>query len=174
LLIIHGAVELKNSSTPQITIYRGFTLICDTIEFVRATSNKDVNNDETGINPFRILVADNDRSVLKLYREALSLVNTDACGSGSNPGEKDDLYCINRFKSTPQSFDVVTCQRADEAVEAVKDSLIEIPEKKVEIPAQTKPEEQPTIPENKPEDSKKEKKQLGPFYFPTNPKGPIR
>jgi hypothetical protein len=55
-----------------------------------------------------------------------------------------------------------------------KDSLIEIPEKKVEIPAQTKPEEQPTIPEKKPEDSKKEKKQLGPFYFPTNPKGPIR
>jgi len=55
-----------------------------------------------------------------------------------------------------------------------KNSLIEISEKKVEIPAQTKPEEQPTIPEKKPEDSKKEKKQLDPFYFPTNPSGPIR
>ena len=55
-----------------------------------------------------------------------------------------------------------------------KNSLIEIPEKKVEFPAKTKPEEQPTTPEKKPEDSKKEKKQLDPFYFPTNPGGPIR
>jgi len=55
-----------------------------------------------------------------------------------------------------------------------KNTLITIPEKKVEIPAQTKPEEQPTIPEKKTEDSKKEKKQLDPFYFPTNPSGPIR
>lgn len=55
-----------------------------------------------------------------------------------------------------------------------KNSLITIPEKKVEIPEKTKPEEQPTIQEKKPEDSKKEKKQLDPFYFPTNPSGPIR
>ena len=55
-----------------------------------------------------------------------------------------------------------------------KDSLIEIPEKKVEIPVQTKLKEQPAIPEKKPEDSKKEKKQLDPFYFPTNHSGPIR
>ena len=55
-----------------------------------------------------------------------------------------------------------------------KDSLIEIPEKKAEFPEQTKLKEQPAIPEKKPEDSKKEKKQLDPFYFPTNPSGPIR
>ena len=55
-----------------------------------------------------------------------------------------------------------------------KDSLIEIPEKKIEVPTPPKPKEQPKIPEKKPEESKKEKKQLDPFYFPTNPKGPIR
>jgi PAS domain S-box-containing protein len=98
-------------------------LICDTIEFVRATSNKDVNNDETGINPFRILVADNDRSVLKLYREALSRVNAVPYDSGCNLGEKGNPYRPDTFNLTPQSFDVITCQRADEAVDAVKDSL---------------------------------------------------
>jgi len=55
-----------------------------------------------------------------------------------------------------------------------KDSLIEIPEKKIEVPTQPEPKEQPKSPEKKPEDSKKEKKQLDPFYFPTNPSGPIR
>lgn len=98
-------------------------MIYDTIDFVRVTSNKDVNNDKTKTNPFRILVADNDRSILKLYREALSCVNSHPYGSGSNPAEKGNPYCINTFKLTPLSFDVVTCQRADEAVEAVKNSL---------------------------------------------------
>jgi len=55
-----------------------------------------------------------------------------------------------------------------------KDSLIEIPEKKTEFPEQTKPEEKRETPEKRTEDSKKEKKQLDPFYFPTNPSGPIR
>ena len=55
-----------------------------------------------------------------------------------------------------------------------KDSLIEFPEKKTEFPEQTKPEEKRETPEKQTEDSKKEKKQLDPFYFPTNPSGPIR
>jgi len=55
-----------------------------------------------------------------------------------------------------------------------KDSLIEIPEKKTEALGQSKSEEKSTTPEKKPEDSKKKKKQLDPFYFPTNPSGPIR
>ena len=93
------------------------------MNFAGFTSSKDVLNDETKTNPFRILVADNDRSVLKLYWEALSCVNSHSYGSGSNPPEKGNPDCINTFKLTPQSFDVVTCQRADEAVEAVKDSL---------------------------------------------------
>jgi len=98
-------------------------LICDNIDFVRATSNKDVNNDETKINPFRILVVDDDRSVLKLYRNVLSRVNTDPYGSDDNPKPKGNSYCPTPLNLTPQSFDVVTCQQADEAVDAVKDSL---------------------------------------------------
>lgn len=99
-------------------------MVYDTIDFVRATSYKDVNTDETKTNPFRILVADNDRSILKLYREVLSCANTDSYGSDSNPWSKGTpCYCLNTFNLTPQSFDVVTCQQADEAVDAVKDSL---------------------------------------------------
>ena len=49
-------------------------MIYDTIDFARVTSNKDVNTDETKINPFRILVVDDDRSVLKLYRKRSYLV----------------------------------------------------------------------------------------------------
>ena len=55
-----------------------------------------------------------------------------------------------------------------------KDSLIEIPEKKAEAPGQTKTEEQPTILKEKTEDSKKDKKQYDPFYWPMNPSGPIK
>jgi PAS domain S-box-containing protein len=98
-------------------------LICDTIEFVRVTTNKGVNNDETQTNSFRILVVDDDRSVLKLYRNVLSRVNTSPYGSDRNPKPKGNPYCPTPLNLTPQSFDVVTCLQADEAVEAVKDSL---------------------------------------------------
>lgn len=98
-------------------------MIYDTIDFVRETSNKDVKTDETKTNPFRILVVDKDKSIFKLYREVLSCVNTGPYGSGSNPGERVTPYSLNTFNLTPQSFGVVTCQQADEAVDAVKDSL---------------------------------------------------
>ena len=55
-----------------------------------------------------------------------------------------------------------------------KDSLIEIHEKKIKAPIPPEPKEQRKLPEKKPEDSKKDKKQHDPFYWPTNPKGPIR
>jgi len=78
----------------------------------------------SGVNiPLRILVADNDRSVLKLYRKVLSQVNTDPYGSDDNPKTKGNPYCPTPLNLTTQSFDVVTCQQADEAVDAVKDSL---------------------------------------------------
>ena len=55
-----------------------------------------------------------------------------------------------------------------------KDSLIEIPEKKAEAPAQPKSEEKMATQEKKPEDSNKDKKQYEPFYWPLNPSGPIK
>ena len=98
-------------------------MIYDTIDFDRATSNKDVNTDETKINPFRILIADDDSFILKVYQRALSRVNTGAYGSDRNPKAKGNSCCPNTLNLTPQSFDVVTCQQAYEAVDAVKDSL---------------------------------------------------
>ncbi len=55
-----------------------------------------------------------------------------------------------------------------------KDSLIEIPEKKAEAFAQTKLEEKMVTQEKKTDDSNKAKKQYDPFYWPTNPRGPIQ
>ena len=79
---------------------------------------------------------------------------------------------ILRIKETEK--EIVILPETSLGISYYKDSLIEIPEKKIEVPTQPKPKEQPKIPEKKPEDSKKEKKQLDPFYFPTNPSGPIR
>ena len=79
---------------------------------------------------------------------------------------------VLRVKATEK--EIVILPETSLQMSLYKDSLIEIPEKKVEIPAQTKPEEQSTIPKKKPEDSKNGKKLLDPFYFPTNPSGPIR
>jgi hypothetical protein len=55
-----------------------------------------------------------------------------------------------------------------------KDSLIEIPEKKVEVPLQPKLEEKMATEEKKTEDSNKDKKKYDPFYWPLNPRGPIK
>ena len=79
---------------------------------------------------------------------------------------------VLRIKETEK--EIVILPETSLGISYYKDSLIEIPEKKVEVPTQPKLKEQPTISEKKPEDSEKEKKQLDPFYFPTNPSGPIR
>ena len=54
-----------------------------------------------------------------------------------------------------------------------KDSLIEIPEKKLESPKQPKLEEKRTTGAKKPKDSDEEKIQYRPLYWPLNPRGPI-
>jgi hypothetical protein len=55
-----------------------------------------------------------------------------------------------------------------------KDSLIAIPEKKAEAPAQRKLEEKMSTEEKKTKDSNKDKKQYDPFYWPLNPSGPVK
>ena len=79
---------------------------------------------------------------------------------------------VLRIKETEK--EIVILPETSLGISYCKDSLIGIPEKKIEVPTPPKPKEQPKIPEKKTEDSKKEKKQLDPFYFPTNPSGPIR
>ena len=55
-----------------------------------------------------------------------------------------------------------------------KDSLIEIPEKKVEVAPKTEIEEKALTEEKQTEDTDKKKKEDNPFYWPLNPSGPIR
>jgi PAS domain S-box-containing protein len=98
-------------------------LTYDTIDVARVASNRDVDIDETQINAFRILVADDDRSILKLYGKVLSRVTSGPYGSDRNPGTKGIPWSLKPLNLTPQSFDIVTCQQAGEAVDAVKNSL---------------------------------------------------
>ncbi len=79
---------------------------------------------------------------------------------------------ILRVKDTEKEITILP--ETSLRISLFKDSLIEIPEKKTEALGQSKSEEKSTTPEKQTEDSKKEKKQLDPFYFPTNPGGPIR
>ena len=122
-MTIHNILKKQLFFSVNLKVKTRENWIGNIMNFAIDNSNKDYFNYENKINQFRIFVADNDKSILKLYREALSRVNIDPYGSGTNPGEKGDACRKNRFNLTPQSFDVATCQRAEEAVEAVKDSL---------------------------------------------------
>jgi hypothetical protein len=55
-----------------------------------------------------------------------------------------------------------------------KDFLIEIPEKKAVAPTQQKLEDKTVFEEKKAEDSNQYKIQYDPFYWPMNPRGPIK
>ncbi|MBW2576385.1 MAG: PEGA domain-containing protein [Deltaproteobacteria bacterium] len=79
---------------------------------------------------------------------------------------------ILRVKDTEKEITILSGKSLQ--LSLYKDFLIEIPEKKAEVPTPPEPKEQPKIPEKKSEDSKKDKKQHDPFYFPTNPSGPIK
>jgi len=79
---------------------------------------------------------------------------------------------VLRVKETEK--EITTLPEKSLKMSFFKGSLIELPEKKTESLGQSKSEEKSTTSEKQTEDSKKEKKQLDPFYFPTNPSGPIR
>jgi hypothetical protein len=55
-----------------------------------------------------------------------------------------------------------------------KDALIEIPEKKAEVPAQPKSVEKTTSQEKETDDLYRSKEPYHPFYWPLNPSGPIK
>jgi len=93
------------------------------IDFTSVTSNREVNNYETRINTFRILVADDESSILDLFLQFLSRVNTDFNVQSKTRRSDEKLFCQNTLNLPSPSFDIVTCQQADEAFDAVKDSL---------------------------------------------------
>ena len=71
---------------------------------------------EHGLKHFRVLVADDDSSILDLFQQVLSRVETDRTVHLETGESERKLF---------QEFDVVTCQQGDEAVDAVKSSIKE-------------------------------------------------
>jgi DNA-binding NarL/FixJ family response regulator len=92
-------------------------------DFAGIISNSDVNTVEPGIDPFRILVVDDERAMLDLFRQVLSRANRNAKVQSSTRRSKETFSFQNTPNLPSPSFDIVTCQQADEAVGAVKDSL---------------------------------------------------
>ena len=80
---------------------------------------------EPELKHFRILVADDDSSILNLFRQVLSRVKTDHIVQLGPKGSKGKLSCQNTPNFPSQSFEITTCQQGDKAVDAVKKSLKE-------------------------------------------------
>ena len=98
-------------------------MITDDMEFTGVTLNSDVNNLKTKKNTFRILVADDNSSILDLFLQILFRVKTDSNVQSKTQRSNEKLSCQNTPNLPSPSFDIVTCKQADEAVDAVKDSL---------------------------------------------------
>ena len=79
---------------------------------------------------------------------------------------------ILRIKDTEKQITILSGKSLQ--LSLFKDSLIEIPEKKVEAPTQPRLEEKMATEEKKTEDSNKDKKQYDHFYWPLNPSGLIK
>ena len=79
---------------------------------------------------------------------------------------------ILRVKDTEKEITILSGKSLQ--LSLFKDSLIEIPEEKAEAPIQPKLEKKMATEEKKTEDSNKDKKQYEPFYWPLNPRGPIK
>ena len=83
---------------------------------------------------------------------------------------------ILRIKDTKKKITILSGKSLQ--LSLFKNSLIEIPEKKVEAPTQPKLEEKMAIQKKKPDEPTKKKTKNepkhDPFYWPLNPTGPIR
>ena len=85
--------------------------------------NIDPNNYPPKQNPFRILVADDDSSILGLFQQALSRVKTDPIVQSGPKRSKEKRAYKYTPDISPQSFDITTCRQGDETVDAVKKSI---------------------------------------------------
>jgi PAS domain S-box-containing protein len=98
-------------------------LICNNKSLADLTPNSEVSHYTPEINSFRILVADDDSSVLDLFQQILSRVKTYSKVQLKTRRSNGKFSCKNTLNLSSPSFDVVTCLQAGEAVDAVKDSL---------------------------------------------------
>jgi len=101
---------------------------------------------------------------LDVLLDSVNIGKTPVISKQVSPG----TYVL-RVKDTEKEITIVSGKSLQ--LSLYKDALIEIPEKKAEAPTPSGPKEQPKIPEKKPEDSNKAKKQYDPFYWPMKPTG---
>ena len=74
---------------------------------------------------FRVLVADDNSSMLDLFQQVLYRVETDRTVHLETGESESKLFYENASSQSFQLVDVVTCQQGDEAVDVVKSSLEE-------------------------------------------------
>jgi DNA-binding NarL/FixJ family response regulator len=98
-------------------------LITDDIGFTGVKLNSEVDNYKKKIDTFRILAVDDHSSILELFLQVLSRINTDSNFQSKTLRLNEKLSCKNTSNLPSPLFDIATCQQADEAVDAVKDSL---------------------------------------------------
>jgi PAS domain S-box-containing protein len=92
------------------------------MEFTSATSNTEITDYKTKMNPFKILVVDDDSFILDLFRHVISHINMDYNVQSKIRGSNENFSSQNT-PNLPSLFDIVTCHQADEAVDVIKDSL---------------------------------------------------
>jgi len=80
---------------------------------------------EHGLKHFRVLVADDDSSILDFFHQVLSRVETDQKIHLETGESESKLFLENASSQSLKLFDVVTCQQGNEAVDAVKSSIKE-------------------------------------------------
>lgn len=98
-------------------------MITDDIGFTGVKLNSEVDNYKKKIDTFRILAVDDHSSILELFLQVLSRINTDSNFQSKTRRLNEKLSCQNTSNLPSPLFDIATCQQADEAVDAVKDSL---------------------------------------------------
>jgi len=80
---------------------------------------------EQNAKPVKILVADDEQSILELYEQVLSPEGTHQMGYSEMEELEDDLFGKNISKKSEFVFELETCRQGDEAVKAIKRSLEE-------------------------------------------------
>ena len=104
--------------------------------------------------------------MLNVLLDGISIGNTPVISKQVIPGAH-----VLRIKDTEKEIMILPGKSI--RLGFYKDSLIEIPEKKAEAPAQAKSGEKMTSKEKEISNYRKDREQYHPFYWPLNPRGPI-
>lgn len=73
---------------------------------------------EQDLKRFRLLVVDDDSTILDLFREVLSCTRTDLIVHLEANESEGKLFRENALSQSLQLFDIIICQQGDEAVDA--------------------------------------------------------